>query len=143
MCPPEPNLHTGNPPSQCLKGDVQHLGRGGQKQHRFFLFGLLSLRTGLPVHKNIATPLFLNFFYNLHTILTRIFSQFFIFYSKSKFDHCGSMGIIFKELAPVRSIFVGFRRFTPHFDENWFMNQNQTIVAKMALILVNFIMCMK
>jgi len=47
------------------------------------------------------------------------------------------------KLAPVRSIFVGFRRFTPHFDENCLMNQNQTIVAKMAMILVGFIMCIK
>ncbi len=33
---------------------------------------------------------------NLHTILTRIVSEFRFFHSKSKFDHCSSIGIVFK-----------------------------------------------
>ncbi len=40
-------------------------------------------------------PLFLDAFYNLHTILTRIVSQF-RFCSKSKFNHCSLIGIVFK-----------------------------------------------
>jgi hypothetical protein len=48
-------------------------------------FPLRAPKDGTSSNKNIATPLFLKTFYNLHTIFTKIFSKFFIFYSKSKF----------------------------------------------------------
>ncbi len=100
---------------------VCELLKSVKKKRRQHCFCVLNAVHSKLYTKNIA----ILYFWWILTIRTPIDENCFtiwIFYSKSKSEKCRSNGVAFKvsnqTLASVQSIFVGFQRFTRHFDEN-------------------------